>query len=136
MLRLAVIQDDNFPHVTPVWFVFDGNAFYIATDLYRKTGRTTKKVEYIKKNDKVALLIDSYNPVDWDQVQGVMIQGIAEFVQDNSDEYRYAINLLKKKYPDYRGKYSKWLEGKDPKRHPIVIKVAKFKYTYWPQEGS
>lgn len=133
VLRLAVLQDDNTPHVTPVWFAFDGKAFYIATDLNRKTGRPTKKVEYIKKNKKVALVIDTYNPDKWDEVKGVMYQGTAEFVQENSDEYLYAVKLLKKKYPEYRDKYADWLEGKRPERKAIIIRVLPSKFTFWSE---
>lgn len=131
ILRLAILQDDNTPHVTPVWFAFDGNAFYIATDLDKKTGRPTKKVDYIKKNKKVAVVIDSYNPDNWDEVRGVMFQGTAEFVQENSDEYLYAVKLLKMKYSEYRHKYSDWLEGKRAEKKAIMIKVVPFKFTFW-----
>jgi len=134
VLRFAVLGDDNTPHVTPLWFVFDGYAFYMATDQHRKSGKVTKKVEYIKKNNKVALVIDTYNPTNLDEVQGVMVQGTAHLVQEDS-ESRYAVKLLKIKYREYREKYSDWLEGKDPRLQPIIIKVIPSKYIGWSEEG-
>jgi nitroimidazol reductase NimA-like FMN-containing flavoprotein (pyridoxamine 5'-phosphate oxidase superfamily) len=130
VLRLAVMEEDNTPHVTPLWFVFDGNAFYMATEQYR-SGRVTKKVADIKKNNKVALVIDTYNPADWDEVRGVMVQGIASLIQENSGEALYAIKLLKNKYPEYRKKYSSWLDGQGPESKPIIIKVMPSKYVAW-----
>ena len=29
--RLATIDKDGFPHVVPIWFVWDGNAFYMSS---------------------------------------------------------------------------------------------------------
>jgi nitroimidazol reductase NimA-like FMN-containing flavoprotein (pyridoxamine 5'-phosphate oxidase superfamily) len=133
VLRLAVLQEDNTPHVTPVWFAFDGRVFYIATDFDRKSGRSTRKVDCIKKNNKVAVVIDTYNPEQWDEVRGAMFQGTAHFVQEDSGEYRHALELLKKKYPEYRGKYSDWLEGKGPERKAIVIRVVPFKFAFWSE---
>jgi nitroimidazol reductase NimA-like FMN-containing flavoprotein (pyridoxamine 5'-phosphate oxidase superfamily) len=46
--RLATCHD-NMPHVVPVSYVFEGGAFYFATDL------ETRKLENVKKNDRVAL---------------------------------------------------------------------------------
>jgi nitroimidazol reductase NimA-like FMN-containing flavoprotein (pyridoxamine 5'-phosphate oxidase superfamily) len=130
VLRLAVMEEDNTPHVTPLWFVFDGNAFYMATEQYRN-GKVTKKVANIKKNNKVALVIDAYNPKNWDEVQGIMVQGTASLIQENSDEALYAIKLLKNKYPEYREKYSSWLDGKGPESKPIIIKVMPSKCIVW-----
>jgi PPOX class probable F420-dependent enzyme len=43
LLNLTTITPDGFPHVTPVWFDFDGKAFLISTTKERKKARNLAK---------------------------------------------------------------------------------------------
>ena len=76
--RLATIDfEEAKPHIVPVVFVFDGNAYYIPID--KKPKRNTdperlRRVRNIQQNPNVALLIDEYNE-DWSKLFFVMIQG-------------------------------------------------------------
>lgn len=76
--RLATIDfEEAKPHIVPVVFVFDGNAYYIPID--KKPKRNTdperlRRVRNIQQNQNVALLIDEYNE-DWSKLFFVMIQG-------------------------------------------------------------
>jgi PPOX class probable F420-dependent enzyme len=76
--RLATIDfEEAKPHIVPVVFVFDGNAYYVPID--KKPKRNTdperlRRVRNIQQNPNVALLIDEYNE-DWSKLFFVMIQG-------------------------------------------------------------
>src|SRR5918996_3701339 len=76
--RLATIDfEEAKPHIVPVVFVFDGNAYYIPID--KKPKRNTdperlRRVRNIQQNPNVALLIDEYNE-DWSKLFFIMIQG-------------------------------------------------------------
>ena len=32
ILRLSTIDKNNFPHITPVWYMYSGKKIYIGTD--------------------------------------------------------------------------------------------------------
>jgi PPOX class probable F420-dependent enzyme len=43
LLDLATVTPDGFPHVTPVWFEWDGHIFWISTTKERKKARNLAK---------------------------------------------------------------------------------------------
>ena len=88
--RLATIDfEEAKPHIVPVVFVFDGNAYYIPID--KKPKRITdperlRRVRNIQQNPNVALLIDEYNE-DWSRLFFVLIQGKGSLIGEFTDEY-------------------------------------------------
>ncbi len=54
--RLSTIDADGYPHVTPLWFVWDDGRFLLASD----TGRP--HVHRIRENPRVGLVIDVEDP--------------------------------------------------------------------------
>lgn len=118
--RLATIDFEKAkPHIVPVVFVFDGEAYYIPIDKKPKTDpKRLRRIRNIQKNPNVALLIDEYDD-DWSKLFFVMIQGkgslIGEFVGNDDDvvdrkcnscKSRYLLKnaqrLLLEKYPQYQ----------------------------------
>ena len=73
--RIATCHD-NIPHVAPVSYVFEGDAFYIATDY------ETKKYENVRKNDRVALVVDIYSSVG---NKAVSVQGRAKIIERGAE---------------------------------------------------
>ena len=88
--RLATATEDCEPVVRPVWPVFDGVYFYIASD------PDTPKLEHIESNPQISLVLDDYDKNNWSNTKGIRIQGEAELLW-NGKEYQYAHELLKKK---------------------------------------
>ena len=123
VLRIATISEDRVPHITPVWFVFDDSIFYIATDQH------TKKLKNIKKNKNVSLVIDSYDPNNWDIVKGIVFNGIAELLE-RPEETKKAKTLFRQKYTHYASKYADWLDGKG-KKSAIILKVIPSRSSFW-----
>jgi PPOX class probable F420-dependent enzyme len=54
--KLAVVRKDGSPHVTPVWFVLDGD------DLLFTTQATTLKGRVLRRDPRVALCVDDERP--------------------------------------------------------------------------
>jgi PPOX class probable F420-dependent enzyme len=54
--KLAVVRKDGRPHVTPVWFVLDGE------DLIFTTGATTVKGHALRRDPRAMLCIDDDRP--------------------------------------------------------------------------
>lgn len=117
--RLATATEDCEPVVRPVWPVFDGVYFYIASD------PDTPKIEHIESNPQVSLVFDDYDRENWSNIKGIRIQGEAEILW-NGEEYRYAHDLLKEKYPEYRTEEGGWKEGDLP-----IIKITPVSCNRW-----
>ncbi len=117
--RLATATEDCEPVVRPVWPVFDGIYFYIASD------PDTPKLEHIEANPQVSLVFDDYDRENWSNIKGMCFQGEAELLW-NGEEYRYAQSLLKEKYPEYRTEKGGWKEGDIP-----IIKITPTSFSKW-----
>lgn len=117
--RLATATEDCEPVVRPVWPVFDGVYFYIASD------PDTPKLEHIEANPQVSLVIDDYDKNNWSNIKGIRIQGEAELLW-KGEEYRYAHSLLKEKYPEYQTEDGGWKEGDRP-----IIKITPTDFNKW-----
>jgi nitroimidazol reductase NimA-like FMN-containing flavoprotein (pyridoxamine 5'-phosphate oxidase superfamily) len=78
----------SIPHVVPVSYVFDGGAFYIATDY------ETKKYENIVENNSVALAVDVYSSVG---NKAVCVQGRAEVIEKGA-EFARLYKIFQKRF--------------------------------------
>lgn len=96
--RLATCHD-NIPHVVPVSYVFEGRAFYIATDL------GTRKLANIANNNKVALAIDVYSSVS---NKAICVQGTAKVIE-KGPEFRRLYSIFSQKFEWVRR--DPWKEG-------------------------
>jgi len=66
--RVATLRKDGSPHVTPVWYAWDGMKFIIVTR------RDRLKYRNIGRDNRVALCIDKPEP----PTKGVLVEGKAE----------------------------------------------------------
>lgn len=100
--RLATVDEAGYPHVVPVCYATDGQAYYSPLDAKPKKAPLAqlKRVRNIRANPRVALLIDHYEE-DWSRLRFVMVQGRAELL-DGGAEWQTARSLLEAKYPQYR----------------------------------
>jgi len=112
LCRLATISQDGSPHLVPVCYVFEDNLFYIVSDL------ETAKVRNIRRDNKVALLVDQYQPN-----RAVFIRGEAEILT-GGEEFQRISNLFYKKFAWARR--DKWDEGE-----VALIKVKPLKKISW-----
>lgn len=69
---LATVRADGRPHVAPVWFVLDGD------DLLFNTGEETVKGANLRRDTRVALMVDDEEP----PFAFVSIEGIATLSDD------------------------------------------------------
>ena len=100
------------PHVTPVIYAMDGDCPVIATDY------GTKKLKILRKNNKVALLVDEFDPN-----KALMIQGICE-ISERGKEYLRLLKILMDKFEVYRD--HPWGEGESP-----ILKITPQKVVSW-----
>ena len=101
--RLATTDEEGHPHIIPVCYVYDGQAFYTALDTKPKLVAPERlaRVRHIQAQPTVALLIDEYQE-DWRQLWYVLIRGTAALLSETDrGEQAKARRLLKAKYPSY-----------------------------------
>lgn len=103
----------NQPQVTPIIHVFDGKNIYFATDF------DTKKYRNLKRNRKIAIVMDTYRRTP----KGITIQGMAEILTKGR-EFRYAYALLQKRHKYYQA--NPFEEGEAP-----VIKIIPIRKASW-----
>jgi PPOX class probable F420-dependent enzyme len=82
--KLATVAPrDGRPHVTPIWFVLDGN------DVIFTTGRTSVKGRALTRDPRVGLCVDDERP----PFAFVMIDGVADISEKPSELRRWAARI-------------------------------------------
>ena len=72
--KLGTLTPSGWPHVTPIWFVLDGN------EIVFSTGRETVKARYLHRDDRVSLCVDDERP----PFAYVRIRGRARIDEDST----------------------------------------------------
>ena len=119
ILRLSTIDKSNFPHITPVWYMFNDEKIYIGTNT------KNQKIKNIEKNNHVSFCVDV--GVNSPDIYGVMGQGIANIILEIPKVRTIAEKILLK--------YFKTLENKSAKEllddTDCVIEIIPQKYAKW-----
>ena len=119
ILRLSTIGKNNFPHITPVWYMFSGKKIYIGTDT------KSQKIKNIQKNNHVSFCVDV--GVNSPKIYGVMGQGIANLILEIPKTKTIAKKILLK--------YFKTLENKSAKQlledTECIIEIIPQKFSTW-----
>lgn len=111
--RMATSHDD-IPHVKPVSFVFYNNTIYIATDY------ETRAFKNLKKNSKIAIVIDKYVPGSH---KAICIQGDSTILEKGK-EFSEIYNVFYKKFEWVRNQ--PWQESEAP-----FIKIVPINKSSW-----
>jgi PPOX class probable F420-dependent enzyme len=98
--RLATVDSEGRPHVVPICFALSGDIVYSAVDRKPKRSPQLQRLENIRANPSVAVLIDRYEE-DWSRLWWVRLRGRGR-VLEGGDERERALELLAEKYPQYR----------------------------------
>ena len=100
MARLATIDPDGRPHLVPIVFAVDGDTLYSAVDRKPKRSKTLRRIENARARPDVTILVDHYED-DWSRLWWIRLRGRAR-VLDDGDERERALDLLARKYAQYR----------------------------------
>jgi PPOX class probable F420-dependent enzyme len=85
--KLAVTRSDGRPHVTPVWFVLDGD------DIVLTTKENSVKGRALRRDPNAALCVDDQAP----PYHFVMIEGKAALSNDLGELLRWA-TVIRRRY--------------------------------------
>jgi PPOX class probable F420-dependent enzyme len=108
--RLATVDSECKPHLTPVVFVYDNDCYFMPIDEKTKRSKpeNLKRIKNIQQNPNVALLIDEYNE-DWRKLYFIMIQGKASIIGGKELQQNEQV-LLEKAHKLLCGKYVQYHE--------------------------
>ncbi len=100
--HLATATANGHPHVIPICFAYDGKYFYSPIDEKPKriSPNKLKRLRNIEENPQVSLVIDRYDE-DWTKLTYVLVFGQARVITRGTT-HRKAVNLLRRKYSQYR----------------------------------
>ncbi len=95
--RLATADRRGQPHVVPICYALVGDLVCFTIDEKpKKKTRGLKRLDNIRANPKVALVIDRYDE-DWSKLGWLMIQGDADILADG-DLHQKAQERLRERY--------------------------------------
>ena len=129
-------EGEDFPHITPVVHVFDGRNVYFVTS------KASKKFRLLKKNNRIAVLIDERDPRDFFGNKAVLIVGRARYYElhnflPNILKLTKVRNLFMEKYSHYISTYGRrreelpeaWRLTPILKRIPVEVEPERV--VYW-----
>jgi PPOX class probable F420-dependent enzyme len=97
--RLATVRPDGRPHVVVCCFAVESDEVWTAIDAKPKSGAPLQRLENIRANPQVSLLVDHYEE-DWNRLWWVRVDGAAAVLEIGEEEER-AIAALTARYPQY-----------------------------------
>ncbi len=113
MARLATQTRTGRIDLVPVTFALEGDRLVTAIDHKPKTTTALKRLENIRANPEVSVIIDEYDDADWDQLWWVRLRGAASIIEpgheraampresDDDSLHARAIASLVAKYAQY-----------------------------------
>jgi PPOX class probable F420-dependent enzyme len=125
--RLASMREDGWPHVTPIWYVWDGDHFTLSL------GKSRRHLKNIARDPHVTLCVDE-DPRTTDLTKSpraVVCFGLAELVTDD-DAVREATTKIEERYlpADVRGPELDellWFEGR------VGVVITPERWLAWDQ---
>ena len=99
--RLATADDEGQPHLVPIVFALVGDLVWSAIDSKPKSTRALRRLDNIRSNPRVSLLVDHYSD-DWSALWWVRLDGQAQVVGREEPGADTALGALAAKYPQYQ----------------------------------
>jgi nitroimidazol reductase NimA-like FMN-containing flavoprotein (pyridoxamine 5'-phosphate oxidase superfamily) len=119
ILRLSTVGKNKTPHIVPVWYIYSAKKFYIGTNT------KTQKAKNVKKNKRVSCCVDV--GINAPNIYGVMTQGNASLILDNSKVKIIAKKILSRYFNTLENKSAKeLLDDTD-----CIIEIVPEKFIIW-----
>ncbi len=121
--RLATADASGMPHNTPIFYVLMDGEIYIGTQ------RGRKKVRNIQANSQVCFTIDT----DESPYKGIMIQGQAELIEDDTLHARFREGLIYRYYGSTDNPGWQYVQSLGAS---VLIKINATSFYSWDFSGS
>ena len=121
-LQIGTINKDGSPHLTTMWYFYDGESFIFHT--YRKS----QKIINLKRDSRITLLTEAGS--QYSDLQGIIVYGNAKIIngKDSLEEVIRYMEMVGEKYiKDEDGaQYIEGMKLQAPKRSVVIVKPSKF----------
>tara|TARA_B100001996_G_scaffold21595_1_gene17239 strand:- start:939 stop:1397 length:459 start_codon:yes stop_codon:yes gene_type:complete len=121
-LQIGTINKDGSPHLTTMWYFYDGESFVFHT--YTKS----QKIINLQKDPRITLLTEAGS--QYSDLQGIIVYGNAEIIngKDSLEEVIRYMEMVGRKYiKDEEGaQYIEGMKLQAPKRSVVIVKPSKF----------
>ena len=121
-LQIGTINKDGSPHLTTMWYFYDGESFIFHT--YTKS----QKIINLKRDSRITLLTEAGN--QYSDLQGIIVYGNAEIIngKDSLEEVIRYMEMVGEKYiKDEEGaQYIEGMKLQAPKRSVVIVKPSRF----------
>jgi len=119
---MATVRPDARPHIVPIVFAVDADTIYSAVDAKPKRSPELKRLDNIRANPNVSLIVDHYDD-EWEEVWWARADGTASVAEEGPERDR-ARELLTSKYHQYR-------DGTELVGAAVVVRVTRWSgWTY------
>ena len=119
ILHLGTIDENDSPHIVPVWYMYSTKKFYVGTNT------KTQNAKNIKVHKKVSFCVDV--GVNAPNIFGVMGQGRAKLLKEKAIVRRIAKKILLRYFKTLEGKSAReLLEDTD-----CIIEITPKKFSNW-----
>ena len=119
ILHLATIDEKNFPHIVPVWYLYSAKKIYVGTNT------KTQKAKNIKIHKKVSFCVDV--GVNAPNIFGVMGKGTAKLLKEKIIVNKIAKKILLRYFKSLNSKSVKeLLEDTD-----CIIEILPKDFSNW-----
>jgi PPOX class probable F420-dependent enzyme len=130
--RLTSIRPDGYPHTTPLWFVWDGEALSFELGAGE---RPRQHIRNLRANPKLCVIIDRDLRPEQGGVfdaQGVLIRGTAELSTDETLQEEVTHQVLRKYLGDEGDQYVDLALGDGkPGKNRVIVKVRPESISAW-----
>jgi PPOX class probable F420-dependent enzyme len=119
---LVTVGRDGYPHAVPMWFLVDDDGI-----IYMTTYGRSQKVVNVRRNPRVALLVES--GVRYDELKGVLLRGKAEVIEDEG----LCLGVLTKIHTKHMGGLASGIEEvmRAQARKRVVLKITPERIVSW-----
>lgn len=130
--RLTSIRPDGYPHTTPLWYVWDGEALWF---ILGAGERPRQHIRNLRRNPKLCVMIDRDVRPEQGGVfdaQGVLIRGTVELSTDDTLQEEMARQVIRKYLGDDGEQYVEpVLQDGKPGKNRVVAKVTPEHISGW-----
>jgi PPOX class probable F420-dependent enzyme len=100
--RLATVDGGGHPHLVPIVFALAGETIYSVVDAKPKRTTELRRLQNIRSNPLVSVLVDHYDDADWSALWWVRADGSARVLDLAEPEARGGVRLLAGRHPQQR----------------------------------
>ena len=120
-LQLGTIDEKNEPNVHPVWFLYENEKIYVATET------KSKKVKNIQKNNSVYFSVDD----DASDYRGVRGKGTARILDETEFNVKITEKIVTKYAGSLDGNLAKEVMSEIKSGDEVLIEITPKFFSVW-----